>query len=376
VATFLEFLELHHVGKDRRLNYAVGNEPRLRQAVIEVLVHGVEDLQRINMTATGANDHQIWDELNQHPMITSRKNPALELGEKPSRLKPSSVPVYKHVVVRDAHRIANWEPLDGWLREMRMVKVCFESEWEDFERPMYGKSKYCPRRHPCFTPDAVLTEVRADGREIRHCKKCSDIRVLVVGRGRLVKCQIPRTEKQRDDAVLLLAKLAGTSKARAGRLLRLVNWRIGPALEVVKKIQYLDAEINSETLKEVAESMSASDATFEQALRRGDRATAASVAHEIPPAAVPYVIDRLDQWLGQVARAAPMVRAGRTRSDLIRALGLSYMDAERMMDDAGRFDQKRISTAVMALARADMAWSLEADAEALVGVMELLAVNW
>jgi DNA polymerase III delta subunit len=347
LSSYVDLLGWLQAGRKFRLVWLWGDDGYLIEAAVDALKPG----ESVCVWATGKNDGAVWDELNQFPAKNSKR----------------------HVIVRDAHLLKNVTAIVGWWEGMRRVSATFVSD-RDFDGPVWYKAKRCPRGH-------LLEHVQRPA-PLRYrnenCVTCRKARLAAFrnNKGRIVMCARPRTKLQRDQAVKVVAARAGCASGMASALLDECGWSLGMALQALKRLSYLGVPtkrpLNELVIKQLAVSSSAGD-DYVSALRRGDRAAAATLAVEIDPDDIPAVLVRCERWISQAQRGASAVRAGRTTSDLCNLLSVSWGEAETIKRNAGRWSAAGVSRATEALAEADRAWHRDYGR---VGVLERLALSW
>jgi hypothetical protein len=373
VSSYLALRRWIDAGKVRPLHYLWGDEYSLIEDAVRGLRQGGE---LVTVTATKRNGGEVWTVLNQFP-ADERK---------------------RYVVVRDAHRMRDFTPLESWRKAMvRRVSACFVGDEHDFDQPLWRTAKWCPRGHR--VEEAQLS--RRSGREIRYCPECRAAREVFTRLGRVVRCGRPTTERARNETVAFLIRafdaeavargkdalerLEPVPRGMVGALLEECGWSLGEALIAKDRLALLNVPyelpLTDTAIKQAVVSTAVGD--YVAALRHGDRATAASVAHEVDPDEVPAVLRECERWLGQAQRAHSSVRAGLGTTDLIRLLGVGWGEAKRLERDAGKYSAASVSRATEALAAADRVWHQDCTAAVCApyhwprpGVLELLALNW
>jgi hypothetical protein len=340
--SYPKWLESSAKGNDRRLTYAAGVEAKLREGVVRAIRE--EDAELVTVWA-GTDDQEVWAELNTHPMRQSQT---------------------KIVTVRNAHRIKDWSLLDSWLRDMRTVKCVMESGVPEFSLPLARKQKFCPREHS----GPVNVQSFKSGKVKRTCSVCDTAKDMLSKRGRLVVCQPPTTDAARKAFVTMLSQKHHASRVQVEQLLSHTGWRIDPALEVLQKLELLQAPLTMDLVQLLG--VSVEDTRFEVALKSGDRGKAVSNAHLVHPSEVPNVLNRCEHWLSQIARVSRSLKAGQTTSEIANAIGADWGWAMKLSESAGRYDVAAVNRATMALANAERDWYRGAR----TGVLEVMGASW
>lgn len=336
------WLQSHAKGNDKRLTFALGSEVKLRESVIAAM-RGTDD-ETVTVW-TEDNDTEVWAELNTHPMRQSQS---------------------KLVIVRNAHKIKDWTPLDTWLRDMRTVKCVMESELSEFSSPLARKLTTCPRGHA----GPFRHQTFKSGRTKVTCPTCDETEEILGKRGRMVLCDPPATDAQKRAMVALVAENAGASRVKAEQLLQHTGWHVDPALEILEKLALLDAPLQMDLVQLLG--ITTEDTRYEQHLRNGERAKAVQTAHFVLDSEVPRVLNRCEEWLSLVARVSRAVKAGQTTAEIATATGIDWGYAIRLSEQAARFDVKAVNKATLALANAERDWYRGAR----VGVLEVMAAQW
>lgn len=340
--SFLSWQQAHLAGRDRRITYAMGEEGRLRDFIIQTLKK--DTLDKVTLWAN-KNDDEIWAELFTHPLRQSQT---------------------KLVTIRDAHKIKNWKPLDTWLREMRTVKTIMEADKPLFSVPMGRTQQYCVRGHQA----AINIQTYRSGREKRTCSACDLAESILSKRGRLVLCAPPRTDASRRDAAQMIANLSGASTRQAEYLLEKTNWRVDAAIEVVDKLNLLSAPMTASIIEALG--LTVDDTQYEHAMRDGNRKAAVTQASVVNEYEVARVLDRLELWLTQIARVSRLMHTGATTSDISIKLGADWGLTIKLCDWAAKYDTEQVNKATIALANAERDWY----SGARTGVLEVLATQW
>lgn len=367
-------------GRRYRITYVCGNEPRLREIVVQASAAHADMNERQVFVADGSNDGEIWDALNTYPVLAERSNPALALGEKPTREKPRSVPVFRHVTVRDAHLMKAWDSLPGWLEDMRQVTATFDSPEPDFHEEMWKENqRACSRKHPCEEEGDILDRPH-HGKNHKYCARCVQVRSRIAkhSAGILVFAHTPTTDLQKDAARRMLGEyaLAPTTITPLNQLLLRTENRLGLALDALDKLNAIarvSVAKGTLTVDSVKVADEGAEATaFERALWRLNARAAVTAAADVDETEVARMFDRLDAWIGTVVRGRDMAKAGRSQGRIQRELNVDWYSAGRMAAHAGLYTDEEIVNATEALALADQAW---AEGHR-IGVLEVLARRW
>lgn len=332
-------------GRQHRACYVAGQEQFLRAVVIAGERHGTPDHRVVPLWADGSNDAVIFDELFQSPLD----------GD-------------KLVVVRDAHLIRNWSRLPTFLTSAKDIRVCFSGAGDDFDQRVTKADKFCSRGHLLTATGITFGRSQRFG----ECTACRSVKDLFKGSQTriLVQCNHPDTPVQRRDAASFLSQQFGVSRLGAERLLTAAGYDVGSAVMVLQKLNLLGLGLSQDYIEAFAQGSGESD--FEKAIRRGDRAKAASFAADVPSSEVPRMFGRLDRWLGLVSVAYPMIRVGLEAGAVSRRTGAGYAESIELQREAGKYDHSRLDRAVLALADAWAAWSKGYR----IGVLEELAFRW
>lgn len=189
-------------------------------------------------------------------------------------------------------------------------------------------------------------------------------------RGRFVVCSAPSTETARKSVITMLAARYGASRVQLDQLLTFTGWRVDPALEILQKLELLQAPLTMDLARLLGVSMT--DTRFETALKNGERSKAVSSAHLIHPNEVPSVFDRCEHWLAQIARVSRSIKAGQTTNEIANAIGTDWGLAIKLSEWAGRYDVSAVNRATFALANAERDWFKGARE----GVLEVMAASW
>lgn len=332
--------------KQHRVCYVAGTDSFLRAVVVSGERAGMPEHQVVPVWADGSNDGAIFDELYQAPLTGS-----------------------KLVVVRDAHLIRNWSRFPDWLKNIKDTRVCFSGDGTDFDVRVSKSDRFCSRGHPLTAGSGIIW---GRSKKFGDCAACHAVKGLFRGTQTriLVRCNRPDTEVQRRDATNFLAEQFGTPRIGAERLLEATGWDVGGAIAVLQKLGLLGLPLSAANITGFTKGLGESD--FEKALRRGDRAKAASYAADVPTGDVPRMFGRLDRWLGLVAITHPMVRLGLDAHALGRRTDAGYTECLALQREAGKYDKSRLDRAVLALGDAWAAWSKGYR----IGVLEELAFRW
>lgn len=339
--SFPAWMASHAKGTTKRLTYALGAEAKLRERIIAT-VREEEEAELVTVWAED-NDPEVWAELNTHPMRQSKT---------------------KLVVVRNAHKVKNWAPLDAWLSDMRTVRCVMESEQSEFSLPLTRNN--CSRNHA----GPVRSLTYKSGRVKKTCTVCDATEEILGKRGRMVLCDPPATDAARKATIQMLTDQCGSSRIKVEQLLQYTAWRVDPALEILEKLDLLGAPLQLDLVQLLGVPME--DTRYERHLRNGERAKAVTVAHLIGPDEIPRVLERCENWLSQIARVSRCVKAGQTTGEIANAVGIEWGLAIRLTEQASRFDVKSVNRATMALANAERDWFKGAR----TGVLEVLAASW
>lgn len=340
--TYPAWLASHAKGNDKRLTYALGSEAKLRERIIAAMRGSADELVTVWAEDNGA---EVWAELNTHPMRQSAT---------------------KLVIVRNAHKVKDWSSLDAWLTDMRTVRCVMESEQSEFSLPL------APRQNNCFRSHAgpVRSHTYKSGRVKRTCTVCDATAEALGKRARMVLCEPPATDASRKATIQLLADQCGASRIKVEQLLQRTDWHVDPALEILEKLDLLNAPLDLELVGLLG--VTVEDTRYERHLRNGERAKAVAVAHLVAESEVPNVLNRCENWLSQIARVSRCVKAGQTTAEIANAVGIEWGLAIRLSEQAARFDVKAVNRATMALANAERDWYKGAR----TGVLEVLAAQW
>lgn len=339
--SYVRWAEAHQAGRTRRITYTMGPEARLRDMVVQTLKKETTD--KITLWANN-NDDDIWSELFTHPLRQSQ---------------------IKLVTVRDAHKIKNWQPLDDWLREMRTVKTIMEADKPLFSVPMARGQKVCVRGHS----SKVNIKTYSNGREKITCAECDSAETILSKRGRLILCAPPRTEATKRDAITLICNISTASRKQAENLLFITNWRLDAAIEIVHKLNLINAPMTEEII--LALGVTVDETKYEQALREGNRAKAATLASTIPYSEIINVLDRMEDWLAKTVRVVRAQQAGATTSEIAIAINCDWGYTIKLCEWAIRLDISMLNRYTIALANA-----YRESAKQNLGVLEVLALQW
>lgn len=364
----------------RRLTYVCGPEVRLREIVVQATASFADANERMVLVADGTNDGEIWEALNTYPVLAVRKNPALAPGEIATRVKPATVPVRRHITVRDAHKIKGWDSLPGWLDDMGQVSVTFDSPEPDFDRVLRPGRITCSRGHRVREDSEIVTVAAPRGRSKRYCKGCRQVRDVLVKSSRcvIVFATTPSTDLQKlaaEEFIKAYATLS-VSITPLDALMKRVRYKVGLALDAMDKINAMakvSARRGTLSTENVAWAESGDEETpFELALYGLSERKAQTFAIDVIEDEVPYMFERLDGWLGACARAKGMVLAGMERGRISRELDVNWYEAGRLMMYVRLYSDEVLGNAVEALSMADQNWG----AGHRVGVLEELASRW
>lgn len=248
-------------GEVRRATYVCGDQPVLIEEVVDTTraLLAVSDLDYVSLDAGAVADRDIWAAANQY-----------SLSGTANRL----------VLVRDAHRIKNWNPLTDWIGNARRLPhnyLLLVSNQDDFPTvAQEGKKALAPH-----------------------------IEAIRAGRGRLVRCGMPN---EADSIAWVRSRAPHISEDMASYLLQRVGADLIAAAGVCAKLKLFGGNPGPSTIDALCDP--GPSESFVDCLIAQRREEALLVAQSLPDKERGRLFSLLDARLDLLAALYRATRAG------------------------------------------------------------------
>lgn len=306
-------------GDIRKVTWVCGEQRVLVEEVVDATRTALQasDLDYVSVTAAAVPDREVWAAANQYPMTPGA-----------NRL----------ILVRDAEKIKNWEPLSKWIAEGRRL----------------------PTVHLLFVGrEADFPHVVQRGKKVGFQPHIEAIR----GRGRLVRCSTPNEA----DCVAWVKRRSSLDDRTALYLLQRAGGNLATVASVCAKVSLFNRRVGPQIIDRLCSEVPAD--SFVDALLMLKKRQAVMAIEGMSESEYFGVIGLLDFRLDLMASLWRMVRAGQTARD---AQGMPQFLVRQFLPFAKHYDPKRCAYARRVLAIIDQ--SLQGGARK--GVLESLVALW
>lgn len=328
LANFLDFLRItEREQKPRRLTYVCGNQPALREEVIDAVrvLLDVNDLNFESLSADTDKPQKIWASINQYPTNFTER---------------------RLVLVREADRLTKTDQLHDWL-----------------------KSRHIPNVH------VVMASSQYSWPEDRDPKTRE---LMMKSAGAIyVQCNLPKSDPTKT-AVEIITNWAPISRDVAAHLADRAGHDMARIRDVCRWLKLFKGEITPQHVDSLIQRTVTE--TFVDSLTQLDRGTAAEVAQELDSNMQHRTIGQLSQRLTileqinrsmqhALARTPDQNKFGIAQSETAKHSGVPITEVKKYWSSAKHYDPPAVMHRTALLARADTTLGKP-------GVMELLAMQW
>lgn len=282
MATHAQWRRSADKGEVRKTTWVCGDQRVLVEEVVDFIRRqlGVSDMDYVCLTAGTVADRDIWAAAGQYPMDPTA-----------NRL----------ILIRDAEKIRNWEPLTEWLagaRRLPTVHLLFVSNLPDF-----GADKKMP------------SHVEA-----------------IKARGHIVRCAMPNET----DALAWVKRRANLDDETARHLLTRTGGNLALAGAVCAKLSLFDGQAGPRTINQLCAEVPAD--SFVESLLLLNKRAALHAAESLRPNDFGKIIGLLDSRLDLLAVLHRAVRAGYSTREV---QGFPLFLVKQFMSVAKHYDPKR-----------------------------------